>query len=205
MQKLLNRNVTPPDGFRYTHETGYVSHAMDHWSWYEDIKKHRKANSLPPISVESAEDQLCAALPPNNCEWDANEQGRHAYVETRLRIRDIAAGATAYVKLMLTGFKTVAQEEANRRAQICSGCYLRVTPQGCGTCAKIGSFIVGDVGKKKTPYDQNLFQKACAACRCPLQPLVHFPLDLLGQNEGEGLQGKLPAFCWRKVGGTNYL
>jgi len=205
MQRLLNRNLTPPDGFRYSHETGYVSRAMDHWSWYEDIKRHRLANALPPISIEQAEDQLCAGLPPNNCEWDADEKGHHSFVETRLRIRDIAQGAAAYVKLMLSGFKTVDQAEADRRARICSGCYLRVAPIGCASCQKVGAFIVGEVGKKKTHYDQNLFQKACAACRCPLQPLVHFPLDLLSQNEGEGLQEKLPAFCWRKVGGSNYL
>lgn len=199
---LKNRDHTPPGGFRFVHpETGYESKAIDIYSWMLDIAAHRKANNLPPISEETAVTQLCKTIPPNWCE---HEEAGRKWVNTRLKFGDIVQGAKAYLSLIASGFKTVDQTEADRRARVCSGCYFRVLPSGCGSCVKIGSLIVGDIAGKKTAYDSHLENRACAACSCPLQPLVHFPLALLEQTDNDALQESLPRFCWRKKSGENY-
>lgn len=176
------------------------SKAMTHYDWWQAIIAHRKGNELPPITQADAEDQLCQQLPPEWCEYSENNR---TWVDTRLSWGDIVEGAKAYIKLALTGFQTVSQDEANRRARICAGCFLRVPIQGCGACSKIASLIMGDVAQKKTQYDESLNAKACAACRCPVKSLVHFPLNLLEEAESDA-QEKFTDFCWRKRSGDNY-
>lgn len=199
MLVLKNREHTVPDMFRYTHETGYVSKAMDWWTWQADIKAHRKANNLPPISPEQAEAQLCEIIPPD---WCHQEQAGRKSVNSRLGFRQIAEGFKAYMRFPFGN--AVSQEEANRRARICSGCYMRVQPQGCGTCVKIAQLITGELAQKKTLYDSNLVNKACAVCRCPTQSIVHFPLDILEKVDNDAQQEAFPMFCWRKKAGENY-
>lgn len=201
---LKNRDQTPPDGFVYCHETGYVSRAIDSYNWYEDIRKHREANQLPPITMEQAEEQLCETLPPGHCTHSLPEQRSRPWVNTRLRWRDVVEGTKAYLTFIASGFQSVSQAEADRRARICASCYLKVTPQGCGSCVKISRLIVGDVAGKKTAHDSFIAQQACGACACPLQPIVHFPLALLERADNDAKQTAFVDFCWRKKGGENY-
>lgn len=203
MLRLKDRSRGVPDLYRYTHtESGFVSTGVNWWDWWDSIVKHRRANGYPPITEAQAEDQLCKQIGPAFCEQE--QPGDFRFVNTRLRFGDIVRGAKAYLTLIASGFQTVRQEEADRRARVCAGCYLRIIPQGCGSCVKLGSLIVGDIAGKKTAYDAQLENRACAACQCPLQPLVHFPLALLEQTDNDALQDSLPDFCWRKRSGENY-
>lgn len=207
-QLLRNKDIAPPentggDSYRFTHqETGHRSVAMTYYDWIERIKAHRTANNLPPITEVDATSQLCAQLPPEWCEHD-NPNSR-SWVNTRLSWGDIAEGAKAYLRFALSGFTTVSQAEANRRARICAGCFLNVLVQGCGACAKIATLITGDVANKTTPYDGTL--KACAACKCPNKATVHFPLPLLEQADpNDEKQPAFTDFCWRKRTSENYF
>lgn len=202
MQRLNNRDLAPPDFFRYTHsETGHVTTARDAYNWMDKIRAHRTANSLPPVTDAMAEDQLCKTLPP---EWCSHSNNTRPHVSTRLSFGDLARGVIAYAKLALTGFTTVPQEEANRRARTCAGCYFNVNPQGCGACSQMAELVVGDVAGKKTDYDAAL--KACAVCGCPSKPLVHFPISILeAADPGDAKQAMFPEFCWRLKGGENYV
>lgn len=203
MQILQNRDLSPPDFFRYTHaETGHNTTAMDWYTWQTQIKDHRRDNSLPEISPAQAEDQLCQTLPP---EWCQHAENNRQWVNTRLSWRDIVEGAKAYAKFALSGFQSVSQEEANRRAKICSSCYLSVPLQGCGACTAMATVITGSVAQKKTPYDDRLSRKACAACKCPTRSIVHFPLSLLEQADTPQIQAAFAPFCWRLKDGPNYL
>lgn len=202
---LKNRDHCPPDGFRYIHaESGYESKAIDIYTWFEDIKAHRKANRYPEITVEDAMGQLCETLPPGWCTHSLPEQRSRPWVNTRLRWRDIVEGTKAYVALIASGFQTVSQEEADRRAAICAGCFLKITPQGCGSCVKLSRIIVIDIAGKKTKHDSFIANQACGACACPLQPIVHFPLALLERADNDVKQTAFTDFCWRTKGGTNY-
>lgn len=203
MLRLINRDQTPPDGFRHTHPTGYVSKAIDIYTWMQNIRAHRKANNLPQISEAEAVDVLCRTLPPGNCEHDSEERGTRSWVNTRLNWSQIIEGTKAYVDLILSGFKTVEQEEANRRAAICASCYLKTPPQGCGSCLKIAQLIVGDVAAKTTPHDSYLVNQACSVCSCPVKSIVHFPLSALDKADSPEKQEAFPTFCWRKQGSPN--
>jgi hypothetical protein len=202
MQRLNNRDALPPDFFRFTHaETGYRSEGRDWWAWQEDIKKHREANNLAPVTPEQSEDQICRQLPPGWCSHSENER---PWVETRLSLGDVLRGTSAYLKLVFTG--TVSKEEANRRARICAGCYLLVSPQGCGACSELAKVVIGDVAGKSTDYDDRLNRNACAACQCPVRSLVHFPISILEQADpNDEKQSAFAPFCWRLKGGENYL
>lgn len=203
--QLKNRDISPPDFFRFTHpETGFVSQAIDWYTWQENIAAHRKANKLPPITPEEAEAQLCETLPPGHCKHAPAEKKNRSWVNTRLRFGDIAQGMKAYLALITSGFKTVSQEEADRRARICSGCYLRITPQGCGACVKLSRLITGELARKKTAHDSHLANKACAVCSCGVQSIVHFPMPLLEQADTPEKQALYPDFCWRQKTGMNY-
>lgn len=203
---LKNREISPPDFFRFTHaETGYVSTAIDWYTWQENIAAHRKANTLPPITPEEAEAQLCETLPPGHCKHLPADRKNRSWVNTRLRFGDIAQGMKAYVSLIASGFQTVSQSEANRRAAICSSCYLRITPQGCGACVKLSRLITGDLARKTTIHDSHLQNRACAACSCALQSIVHFPLALLERADNDAKQEAFTPFCWRKKTRENYL
>ena len=71
MQRLLRKDINPPDGHRYTHsETRHVSRGPDYWTWMDTLILHRRANNLPvPDDMETIdEDQLCKQLPPGWCE-----------------------------------------------------------------------------------------------------------------------------------------
>jgi hypothetical protein len=207
MQVLNNRDLAPPeltsgDSFRFTHpETMHVSAASEYYTWQERIRDHRKANNLPPISAATVEDQLCKQLPP---EWCSHAENNRAWVNTRFSWGDIVTGAVAYVKLAVSGFQTVSQPEADRRARICAGCFLNVNAQGCGACGKMGELITGDIAKKKTQFDAAL--KACAACLCPNRATVHFPLEILeAADPNDEKQPLFTDFCWRKKSSDNYL
>lgn len=204
MMRLKTRDVAPPetepgDSFRFTHpETGHKSAAIDWWTWRDRIVAHRKANQLPLVTMEEAEHQLCQTLPP---EWCSQSNG-HRSVNTRLSLGDIWEGTKAHANLLLGRTDTVSQAEADRRARICVGCFLRVRPQGCGACHKMSEFV-GDAAKLKTAHDAFLEGYACAACGCSLKPVVWFPLAVLEENDTH--QELYPSeFCWRSKRSPNY-
>jgi len=204
MLRLKDRSLGVPDQFRYTHaESGFVSRGVNWWDWWDSIVKHRTANGYAPITEAAAEDQLCKQIGPDFCEQE--QPGDFFFVNTRLRWGDIVRGVKPYLAFLFGN--TASQEEANRRAQICGGCYLRVQPQGCGTCVKIASLITGSIAQKKTPYDDLLVNKACAICSCPVASLVHFSMSILEKPEVDSSekQEAYPIFCWRKRGGENYI
>lgn len=202
MLRLLDKSKGVPDHFRYTHaESGHISTGINWWDMWAALVEHRKGNGYPPITEAEAEDQLCQQIGPAYCQQE--QPGNFRFVNTRLKFSDVVEGAKAYAAFLLGG--TVSQEEANRRARICAGCYLRIQPQGCGACVKIGQLITGNVANKKTPHDSNLVNKACAVCKCPVQSLVHFPLDMLEKVDNAEQQQAFPEFCWRKINGSNYL
>lgn len=203
MLRLNRTDTCPPDGFRYTHpESRFTTKAIDVWTWMQKIREHRKANNLPPITQAEAEDQLCQQIPPQNCHQEGPVNAS-VNVNTRLRWVDVLAGTRAYMALLTGNLQMVAQGEADRRARICSGCYFRTVPQGCGSCVKIGRLITGDIAQKQTPYDDNLVNRACAVCSCPVASLVHFPMEALSRTDTPEKQSAYPEFCWRKAGGAN--
>lgn len=189
---LINRMVCPPDGFRYTHpEDGYLSHGWTYDAWVEVAHKHYSANKQPsPPDLETRmQEQLCKTLPPGWCLYDDPNRPRPS---VSLGWNDMARGVEVFTRWTIGGRKTVPQEEAERRAEICSRCYLNVNVQGCSACQQAVAAIVGD---RVTKADHAL--RSCAVCKCFLRAKVHFPKDLL-DTESNAVQEQYPEFCWMK-------
>lgn len=209
MLRLRDKSKGVPDFFRYTHaEDGWVSTGINWWDMWENsegsVVKHRKGNGYPPVTEAEVEDQLCQQIGPAYCQQE--QPGNFRFVNTRLKWRDIVEGTKAYISLIASGFQTVSQDEADRRAAICSGCFLKVTPQGCGSCVKMARLIVTHIAGKKTAHEDKIANLACAPCKCPLTSVVWFPMPLLEKPEVDSAekQKAYPDFCWRKRGAINY-
>lgn len=201
MMRLKKRYLVPPDGFRFmVPETRHQVTATNWRDWIDKIKLHYRSNGLeiPSNIAEIAEHQLCRQLSPDNCDRAEKDAPQ---ISTRLSLGELWSGVKAHVKGLVYGF--VDQDEANRRAHICGGCYFNVNPQGCGACAQLGEFVTGDVARQTTKHDEEL--KACAVCKCPNKSIVHFPITLLEESDTPEKQALYPEFCWRQRQSSNYL
>jgi len=187
----------PPDGYRYVFpETGHVIHAWTYVDWVDMARAHIRANNLEerPLLESEMQDQLCRTLPPGWCMFDDPARPR---VTTSFSWDDVQAGLATFAKWIGSGFQTVPQEEAERRALICSRCYLNVNVQGCTSCQKAVETVTKN---KKTRHDFLL--RSCAVCKCFLRAKVHFPISVLDKS---GVNQELyPGFCWLKKEGDNY-
>lgn len=196
--RLSKPSVCPPDGFRYVFpEDGYTAHGWTYDAWVEEANKHCSANnySIPDLE-QKMQEQLCLTLPPGWCDYDDPNRRRPNPV---IDWRDVLNATQTFARWMEGGMKFVSQAEAERRAMICSRCYLNVNVSGCSACHAIVQKIVGQVSTK---YDFML--KACACCKCLLRAKVHFPMDVL-DKELPGVQELYPEHCWLKQNGPNTL
>ena len=196
---LIKPSVCPPDGFTYRFpEDGFVAHGWTHTDWVNAARAHLQANQMPePLDlVQQMETQLCTTLEPGWCNYDDPNRPR---VNTSLGWGDIQNGIGTFTRWISGGAGFVGQAEADRRALVCSKCYLNVNVSGCAGCHKAVEQLVRN---KKSKYDFAL--RACAVCKCLLRAKVHFPIDILSKGR-ENLQEVYPSFCWLKKDGPNYF
>ena len=194
---FIKTNVVPPDGFRYRFpQTGYVVHAWDYDTWVQNARNHCRANNMkePPDLAALMEEQLCLLLPPGWCNYDDDRRPRP---NLTMDWNDIKSGLATFTRWIKDGANYVPQAEAERRALICSRCYLNLPVAGCAACQAAVDKIVRN---KMTKHDSYL--RACGVCKCLLRAKVHFPLSNLDKND-PGAQALYPDFCWLKKGGAN--
>lgn len=204
MRSLNNPGVTIPGGFRWWCEDtkSYVP-ATGHMVGYTDFifacKKHCMANNLPIGSQfeQQIQDQLCQNL---GSEW-CNINGAKIPPPGGwlFDIQSVINGTRTLSHWLLKAKgKKVEPAEAERRAAICSTCYMNADPTGCSNCSlnslkEIANLVVGGA---TTAYDSRL--KSCRACGCSLKAKIHLPLDILRDNLNETQMSSLPEFCWLK-------
>lgn len=197
--RLIKPSVCPPDGFRYVFpEDGFIAHGWTYDAWVSCAASHVQANNLPhhELLSEQMEEQLCRTLPPGWCSYDDPNAPR---VSTSLDWNAVKDGLTTFARWIAKGCKYVSQGEADRRALICSRCYLNVHVDGCAAChAAVQEITKG----KHSAHDYAL--RACAVCKCLLKAKVHFPMDIL-DRENPKRQELYPEHCWLKKGGPNYV
>jgi hypothetical protein len=197
---LINplRGPVPPEGYRYVDpQSGYVSHAWDYSTWVEQEEKHLRANNreVPPDLGALMEEQLCSVLPPGWCLYDSPDRPRPSHA---LEWGEIKNGLTTFAKWIAGGCSFVDQKEADRRAEICSRCYLNMNIVGCASCQRA---ITEVIGSRQTRFDNSL--RACGACKCVLRAKVHFPISTL-DTETQKVQEIYPEHCWLKKTGPNF-
>ncbi len=189
----------PPDGFRYVFpEDGFVCHAWTYNDWVALAKAHLQANnSVPPEDLEAQmQDQLCKTLPPGWCLYDQDDRPRATVL---LDWGTVATALSTFAGWISSGCKFVSQAEADRRADICSKCYLNVNISGCAACQK----LIGEtIGERRTKFDASL--RGCAVCKCTLRAMVHFRLDDLKKTAHQKELYLQVPHCWLNPESGNY-
>lgn len=198
MQKLVEPNTVPPDGYRYFQaETKTWIRASDYRNLFANVHDHRKANNLPigTFWESEVEDQLCQSLPPGQCKQTQPGAARSNF--TRVGWPEIVAGTKTIFSWASGGLKFADQALADARSDICSRCYYNV-PQtgGCHACGQVQKLASTLVGTRRTKGDP--FLKVCAVCRCALQAKVWVPIEAIEAGMTEALYDKYPDFCWQK-------
>lgn len=143
------------------------------------------------MNAAQFEDQLCEQIGPEYCEYQEGDSKDWVDIR-RLNLDDVIAFSKTLIAHALNGGKYVSQEEANRRAKICSGCYFNVHVGGCGACRGLASLVVAG---RNTDYDSKL--KSCAVCKCTNASQVHFGLDTLEVSDDSAKQAQYAPFCWK--------
>lgn len=162
-------------------------------------REHLKANNreIPDDLAIKMELQLCATLDPGWCSFDNPNRLRP---NTNLTWDDVQNGLKVFSDWLAHGAQVVSPGEAERRALICSRCFLNVNVQGCSACQGAVATITKTLNRS-TKYDFAL--RSCGACKCFLKAKVWFQNSTL-DKENERLQEVYPSFCWRYHGGENY-
>jgi len=144
---------------------------------------YRKANSIP-IGLdfeEEVECQVCERY-PQECEISKRAMGMPT---TAPGLYDVVRGTAVMINHKAHGSQLVDQTEANRRAEICFRCPLRVQMTlPCARCISALENVVQVItGSHGTPFDERL--SACAICKCYISASVWLPLETqcVGVNE----------------------
>ena len=195
MLKLMDKSLTPPDGWRYRQrESGQLLRATSFPNLVVAVREHRQANSYPiQMDMEQEVDEgVCKEVPEACHEQPAD------LVPRRLSIGNVLAFTMTLGESILKGNPRVKTDEANRRALICTGCNDNVNADGCGGCNNktINTIVEKLTRSEPTDYDDKL--KTCRYCGCLNKAQVWFPLKILQNHIKPEIREALPAHCWKK-------
>lgn len=218
--KLIQRQETPPGGFRF-----YVAEtktwlpterdpATNIYDLHAQVVNHYRANRIPIPTKEALftfiEEQVCMQLMRQGitgfCEYGKDENGNP---QTPPPVRDFKPFSWSQVVQFTgtmaswvgSGFESVPIAEIKQRAGICAACPHNRTPEGCSSCnssaiqSVVAFFAVGTRGS----WDRDL--KSCDICGCSLIAKTRIPTDILQRNMPKTQLNDLPAHCWLKPKG----
>lgn len=165
-------------------ESGAVFTGTSYWGIVDQVHEHRRAMGydIGEGWEERFQDALCRQNEQVPCTDRVTPPSKR-----RLQLADLRRFMTAASKFDGT---FVAQEEAERRAVICSTCPLNKTVTGCWGCAGLLKVALKFLAGRSTRRDKAL--ESCAVCGCVLRVKVHLPV-----GEPDGLT--YPEWCWQKA------
>lgn len=190
MKKPRNIGQVPEGDWRYEQPETGMKFRSQHWKELQGFVWDYR-NSVPELQLDTTGGWVTRFW-SNVCEQnhyydciDAENPGRYPNL----------SDAWNWVKSMedwrKTGFDTVPQEEAERRAAICAKCPHNRIISGCWGCKGVGEQVSKLSGGKTTSIDQNLHM--CDVCLCVIKAKVHLPREVI---HTDGLDDKWPSFCW---------
>lgn len=179
------------DGWFYpVHETQTVFVAASFGNLVKLVAAHLKGNRLEvPVNLTAViETWWCENVDGASCE---ESDGRR---EKAMKADGAARRFLNFAKDWIAqGGGLVAQEEANRRAEICKNCPLNQHLENCTGCfwrnLLKGAFAM--FSRRSTPHDAKL--KQCGACSCELKLKVWFPKESMQDDTVEWHES-----CWMR-------
>ena len=205
-QRFIKTDSVPPNRFRFTvPETGMKIEGELTWvGLLSRVKAHYEDNDipLPQDWKERVEDQLCRQLPQGWCEYTDGTPAKGT--KSILSAESIVKGITSLATMATNSIKGeevfVSQNEANRRAEICSRCYNNMTTNfcaGCGVMQTITGMVSKVRGGRTTPSDASLY--TCGVCGCRNEAIVHIQRKVLLSGEKSETTEARPDWCWLKT------
>lgn len=192
---LRRRDQIPGRDWRaYIEQTGATLVAPSRSALIPKISAHLRANNLPPMvnPEDDADNYICAAM-------GSDQRARRCKIVPEGPVPErVSSGISdmlAFVDFVrVNGFTFVSQEEAERRAAICSACPYLAPVGGCGACDMARRLLENTtalIGGKTTSFDAQLGKKACAVCGCSSKVKVHLNIKS-GYRSAE-----YPQWCWQ--------
>lgn len=196
----LNLSITPPGQFTFREKSDFIVKDTSYPRLFEAIARFRKNNKfLYPDGigdvVADVTKQICSERPEGciGTDWHSknpNEKRAKLYARASEWLSGMSSRAPR------GGYSLAPDEEANRRARICSGCPFNMDEQEqkCGSC--LGSFkelIQKLRNKKETGLDSKLFVCTKTGQACATAVWIR-KADL---GLGPSQKAALPNFCWQ--------
>lgn len=186
----INTAVTPQGGFQWRDESGFEVVATNYNVFLSKIKARKLVTGsyVGGDWIDEIAAYVCAHQPVT-----CKDTGRHEQTPGQLLQNAEHFGHTL-VRWVEGGGGFVPQEEAERRAKICSTCEKNKPMGGfCGGCAQIVSWIAKIATGKKTSVDHLL--STCQTCGCACATAVHFPLE--AQHDDRFKPSDFAPGCWK--------
>jgi hypothetical protein len=188
--RVTNKSRGTSNQWKYVQpESGAVFHGLSYWGIIDQVRLHRKAMGydLAEGWEERFQDDLCR----QNLQVPCSD--RPVGVSKRsLTIADLRRFMNTVLKF---GGKFVPQEEAERRAAICSTCPFNGDVTGCWGCGGILTQVTKFLAGRTTQRDRAL--ESCRVCGCVLRAKVHLPLDVIQDFETR-TSLDYPEWCWQR-------
>lgn len=202
--EIINKNVTPPGGWVYTQpESGRTFRHYSFNAFMDAIREHRLGNGYPISADWQAEiiNGICRdnlKMFPDYC-----QRSNQSSVVRRFSFGSSMSFLSMLWEWISAGRPFVEQEEAERRAEICSTCpFNQSLVYSCGSCfTAIINLISKIIGRRKTRNDSKL--GSCGICSCSLQAAVHFPLEAQQKTLSEDIKNDFKSvisYCWKAQG-----
>lgn len=186
MAHLLNRNESPNGGWMYRQpESGAIFKGRTWRQLVRQVRPHREAMGYD--AGAGWEDRL---------EAEVLQQYPNLRQPPELSLDVLKRFVKTAASWFMGGGQFVAQEEAERRAEICSACPLNKSMSGgCGALCDMTAEAAAALSNHSTSYDARL--KNCAVCSCYNKLKVWVPME---QISNEGIPNEAwPSFCWQRV------
>lgn len=187
MLVIHNREEPPTggQGWVFTHPvTGMRFQHYEYGAFVRQIVDHNRANG---IEMENLDELICQQMQLSD-RWCGEPPPA---IETfDIKLSDLMRGLNSARKFLFSGGALVDQEEANRRAEICSTCPKKTSSVNCLPCSGFSNALREIIGGRQTPHDQNV--DACSVCKCGMKEKVWLPMDSI---DIKGLE--FPDWCWQ--------
>jgi len=198
MRKPKRTDRPPIHGWRYFMADGKAEISGDSLPELKaKVRRYMKINKMDePENLDALIDHyVCKQMPESRCEG-SHEDGE----ARRVTLSQLCSAVRTYSEIFIQSAKNgsasvkVSENEANRRAEICSKCFHNTSNEGCWSCAvkdMMLHLVVND--NDKTRFDDVLY--ACDICGCPIKALVHLDADIV--RKSEKTVREYPVWCWK--------
>lgn len=171
-------------------DTGNEFQAANKGELIKHIVTYREQNGLPKLEeLNTVIENFLCFQPENLGQCEPRELHRSL-------LGTIRGGVALLQNVFIPEHARCSQEEAERRAKICSTCPLNMAVGGDQkpVLAAWGDKVAeASLHGSKTPDNDKLF--TCAVCGCPLKVITYHKEFA---KEPEDKKAKYPDFCWKK-------